>query len=447
MKPVEILLEKKNKTEGLLTVRLTKTDYQPGFEEKLKEYARNAHIKGFRQGKVPSGLIKKMYGKSILADEINNLLNKSISEYIRNNKLNVVGDLMPLSPSIASLDVETLEDVEMQFQIGMADEFKCDINDKIKLTRYRIEVADKVLEETIEDLRKRFAKSSYPDVSEPGDDLMGTVQSEDGSLQCMAFLKYDWLTPEAQKLIPGRKKEDEFEIILPDMVASADYMSRMFSVKREDEEKLTGKFSFKVMSVVRSEPAELNQELFDRVFGKDAATSKEAFVQKVRETIARNYDRESDAFLNHQIEDYLIEHTKINLPENFLRNWLKSVNENKITDEVLEKEFPDFLRSLKWSLIKKKIAEDNQISVKTEEVSERAAGLLIQEFGASEALMSQLDKLVSNYLTHENGRNFNRLYDQIQLEKIMGSIREKIKITEKTVSLEEFRKLTEKHSH
>ncbi len=114
---------------------------------------------------------------------------------------------------------------------------------------------------------------------------------------------------------------------------------------------------------------------------------------------------------------------------------------------MLEKEFPDFLRSLKWNLIKKKIAEDNQITVKTEEVSERAAGLLIQEFGASEALMSQLDKLVSNYLTHENGRNFSRLYEQIQLEKIMGAIKDKIKLSEKTVSLEEFRKLTEKHSH
>ncbi len=444
---MEISLEKKNKTEGLLTIRLTKNDYQPGFEQKLKEYARNAHIKGFRQGKVPSGLIKKMYGKSILADEINEVLNKSISDYIRNNKLNVVGDLMPLSPSLSSLDVDALDDVEMKFHIGLADEFRCEINDKIKLTRYRIEVADKAVEEAIEGLRKRFAKASYPDVSREGDDLMGTIHSEDGSIQSMAFLKYDWLAPAAQKITPNRKKEDEFEIILPDMVASTEYLGRMFSVKAEDEEKLKGKFRFKVMTIVRSEPADLNQELFDRVFGKDVANDEESFLQKVRETIARNYDRESEAFLNHQIEDYLIEHTKISLPENFLRNWLKSANENKVSDEVIEKEFPEFLRSLKWNLIKKKIAEDHQISVKAEEVSERAAGLLIQEFGASEALMNQLDKLVSNYLTHENGRNFNRLYDQIQIEKIMGSIKEKIKITEKTVSLEEFRKLAEKHSH
>ncbi len=303
MKPVEISLEKKNKTEGLLTIRLTKSDYQPRFEEKLKEYARNATIKGFRQGKVPSGLIKKMYGKSILADEINELLNQSIHEYIRNNKLNVVGDLMPLSPSLSSLDVDALDDVEMQFQVGMADEFKCEISDKIKLTRYRIEVTDKAVEETVEGLRKRFAKSTYPEVSQAGDDLMGTILSEDGSVQSMAFLKYDWLTPEAQKLTPGRKKEDEFDIILPEMIASPEYLSRMFAIKTEEEDKLKGKFRFKVMNISRSEPAELNQELFDRVFGKDTATSEEAFLQKVREIIARNYDRETEAFLNHQIED------------------------------------------------------------------------------------------------------------------------------------------------
>lgn len=444
---MEISLEKKNKTEGLLTIRLNRTDYQPRFEEKVKEYARNAHLKGFRQGKVPSGLIKKMYGKSILADEINELLNKHISEYIRTNKLNIVGDLMPLSPSVSSLDIDSLEHVEMQFHVGLADEFKCEITDKIKLTRYRIEVADKAVNETVEGLRKRFARSTYLEISEAGDDLMGSVQSEDGSVQSMAFLKYDWLTPEAQKLTPGRKRDDEFELILPDMVASAEYLSRMFTLKTEDEGKLKGKFRFKVVNIIRSVPAELNQELFDRVFGKDAATTEEAFLTKVRETIARNYDRETEAFLHHQIEDYLIEHTRINLPENFLRNWLKSANEGRLTDDTLEKEFPAFIRSLKWNLIKKKIAEDNQIAVTPEEVSERAAGLLIQEFGTSEALMSQLDKLVSNYLTHENGRNFNRLYDQIQLEKIMGLIKEKIKLTEKSVSLEEFRKLVEKHSH
>ncbi|MCX7636991.1 MAG: trigger factor [Cyclobacteriaceae bacterium] len=444
---MEITLEKKNKTEGLLTIRLAKTDYQQRFEEKLKEYARHAQIKGFRQGKVPSGLIKKMYGKSILADEIQALLNQHVGDYIRNNKLNIVGDLMPLTPSFTPGDVDTLDDIEMQFHIGMADDFKCELSDKIKLTRYRIEVADKAVEETVENLRKRFAKTTYPEISEAGNDLMGSIQSEDGSLQAMAYLKYDWLTPEAQKLTAGRKKDDEIELLLPDMVASPEYLSRMFSVKAEDEEKLKGRFKFKVLTISRSEPAEINQELFDRVFGKDTVTSEEAFLQKIRETIERNYAREAEALLHHEIEDYLIEHTKISLPENFLRNWLKADNEGKITDEVLDKEFPSFLRSLKWSLIKKKIAEEHQVSVATEEVTQRAANMLIQEFGTSEAVMSQLDKLVNNYLTHENGRNFNRLYDQIQLEKIMGIIKDKIKISEKTISFEEFRKIAEKHQH
>ncbi|GIV36823.1 MAG: trigger factor [Cyclobacteriaceae bacterium] len=444
---MEITLSKKNKTEGLLTIRMSRADYLPRFEEKLKEYARHAHIKGFRQGKVPTGLIKKMYGRSIFADEINHLLNQHISEYIKNQKLNVVGDLMPASPGPASWDADTTEEVEMQFHVGLADEFTCELSEKIKFNRYTIEVADQVVQDTVQDLRKRFSKSAYPECSEPGDDVYGTLQSDDGALQCSAYLRYEWLTPEGQQLITGRKKGDELELTLPDIISSPEYIGRMFSVKTEEEDKLKGKFRLKVMGITRMLPAEMNQEFFDRVFGKDVATTEEAFLNKVRETIAANYNRETEAFLHHEIEDHLIKNTKINLPEDFLRNWLKTVNPDKFTDEVLEKEFPAFLRTLKWNLIKKKIAEDHQINVTEEEVANRAANLLVQEFGASEALLSQLDKLVHNYLTHENGRNFNRLYDQLQLEKIMNAIKEKIKLNEKSITLEEFRKMVEKHNH
>jgi trigger factor len=444
---VEITLDKKNKTEGLLTIRLTRADYQPAFEEKLKDYARHARIKGFRQGKVPSGLIKKMYGRAIFADQINELLNRHINTYIQEQKLNVVGDLMPASPGPDTWDADAAEEVKMQYHVGLADDFTCQLSDKIKLTRYRIEVTDKVVEETVEDLRKRFASTVYPEVSEPGDDVFGTLQSDDGALRCTAYLKYEWLTPEGQQKITGLKKDDTTELVLPDMVSAAEYMSRMFSLKAEDEDKLQGKFKLTVAGITRAIPAEMNQEFFDRVFGKDTATTRDAFLSKVRETIAANYNRETEAFLNHQIEDYLLAHTTINLPEAFLRNWLKTVGGEKLTDEALEKEFPEFLKSLKWRLIKKKIAEDHQITVTEEEVANRAAQLLMQEFGTSEAVLSQLNKLVHNYLTHDNGRNFNRLYDQLQFEKIMGAVKEKINLTEKQITLEEFRKLVEQHRH
>jgi trigger factor len=301
---------------------MARADFLPRFEEKLKEYARHAHIKGFRQGKVPTGLIKKMYGHSIFADEINHLLNKHISEYIKNQKLNVVGDLMPASPGPARWDADTTEEVEMQFHVGLADDFTCELSEKIKLNRYKIEVTDQAVHDAVQDLRKRFSRSTYPERSEPGDDVYGTLQSEDGAQQYSAYLRYEWLTPEGQQLITGRKKDDELELTLPDIISSPAYIGRMFSVKTEEEDKLKGIFRLRVMGITRMLPAEMNQEFFDRVFGKDVATTEEAFLNKVRETIAANYNRETEAFLHHEIEDHLIKNTKINLPEGFLRNWL-----------------------------------------------------------------------------------------------------------------------------
>jgi trigger factor len=441
---VEITLDKKSKTEGLLTVRLARADYQSRVEEKIKEYARRAHLKGFRQGKVPTGLIRRMYGKAIALDEINNLLSRHISEYIREKRLNIVGDPMPLSPTLPTLEWDVVDNIEVHFRIGMADDFTCEISDKIKLNRYRIEVTDKDVEHTIDNLRKRFARSSYPEVSEPGDDLMGNIRSEDGSMQFNGILKYEWLTPAGRELVIGRKKDDEFTITYPDIFESPELAARMMILREEEAVKLQGDFRFKVITIIRTEPAPLTIEFFERVFGKGSASTEEEFRHRVREALTRNHEQQAEEFLHRQIEEHLITHTKISLPEDFLRSWLKSTGEGKITDEVLDREFSDFLRSLKWRLIRKKIMEDNQLWVTDEEVKSRAREILIQEFGNSEALTNQLDNLVINYLSHENGRNYTRLYEQLERTKIMAFITGKIKLQEKAVTAEEFGKIVEK---
>src|SRR5690606_5427379 len=217
-----------------------------------------------------------------------------------------------------------------------------------------------------------------------------------------------------------------------------------------EEEASAGKFILKVNTISRTEPAELNQELFDRVFGKDVATDEKAFTDKIRETIAENYKRETDHFLDHQIEDYFVTHTDINLPDEFLKTWLKTTSEGQITDEVLESEFRDYVRGLKWDLIKNKIADDNAIKVESDEVREKAKDLIISQFGGqafAEQLKDKLDAIADNYLANENGQNFMRLFNQLRSEKIMKHIRDHISIDEKVVSLDEFKKIVAEHRH
>jgi len=194
----------------------------------------------------------------------------------------------------------------------------------------------------------------------------------------------------------------------------------------------------------------VNQELFDKVFGKDAVKNEEEFIAKIKETISENYSRESEHFLEHHIEDYFVANTSIDLPEQFLKTWLKSSSQGQVTDSVLEKEFEDYKRGLKWDLVKNKIAEDNKITVEADEVRAKAKDLIISQFGGqaiASQLSDRLDGIADNYLQNENGQNFMKLYNQLRAEKILRLIREKITVQEKKVSVEEFKKIVEEHKH
>jgi len=227
-------------------------------------------------------------------------------------------------------------------------------------------------------------------------------------------------------------------------------VGNFLGLSKEDAKSKKGKYSFTITSISRVAPASLNQELFDRVFGKDAVKSEEEFITKVKETIAGNYQRETDHLLEHEIQHHFVDNTKIDMPDEFLKTWLKNSGGEKITDDVLSKEFTQYKDSLKWDLIKNKIAEDLKITVEAAEVKEKAKQMFLEQFGGqafAAQLGDKLDAIADNYLSDQEGKNFMRLYDQLRSEKIMKAIRETISITEKPVSLDEFRKIVEKHNH
>lgn len=448
---LEITLDKQNGTEGLIKIKLSQPDYQQKVEEKVRDYARKANLKGFRQGKVPMGVIKQMFGKSILVDEVNHLLSHKISDYIKENKLRIIGDPLPNHEKASSINWDTDHEFEFEYQIGMVGDFTYDLSQKVKVNSYPIETDDKVIEETITDLRKRFGKISYPEISEPGDNLTGELHAADDSVKKeSAFIPTDKLSKKALSQFTGKKKDDTIEFEAGTIFEKESDAVQFLELPNEELKNNKEKLKFKITTISRVEPAEFSAELYDRVFGKDVATTEEEFINKVKETVTGNYARETEHFLDHHIEDYYIGHTTINLPETFLKTWLKATSKGEITEEVLTKEFEAYLRSLKWDLIKSKIAEDHNIQVEAEEVKSRARQLIISQFGGpaiAGQLMDKLDAITDNYLSHENGQHFMRLYNQLRNEKILKLIREKIKITEKKVSLDEFRKIVEEHRH
>lgn len=450
---MEITLDKKNNTEGLIKIKLSQGDYQPQLEQKIKDHAKKATIKGFRQGKVPNGVIQKMFGKSLLVEEVNHLLSHKLSDYIKENNLKIIGDPLPNHEKSQAIDWDTQKDFEFEYQIGLVDDFKYELSQNVKVKSYKIELDGKVIEDTMTDLKKRFGEVSYPDASESGDNLFGELLQKDTDFKKEnVFISLDKVEKKELANFVGKKKEDEVEFDISKIFSDKSEIAQLLGITEEEEEAMNakGSYIFKINTLSRTEPAEINQELFDKIFGKDAVKSEEEFINKVKETIGENYKRETDHFLEHHIEDYFLEHTKINIPDQFLKNWLKASSKGEVTDNILEKEYKDYARGLKWDLIKNKIADDNTIKIEAEEVRNKAKDMIIAQFGGpafAEQLKDKMDSIADNYLSNENGQNFMKLYNQLKNEKILTHLKNNISFDEKKVSVEEFKKIVEEHKH
>lgn len=441
---MDITLDKKSSTEASIKVTLKESDYQPNVEEKVKEYAKKANIKGFRPGKVPAGLVRKMYGKSIVVEEINSILSKSLSEYIKENGIQLIGEPLPNMEKAAQIDWDNQKEFEFDYAIGMVDEFSYDLSKKQKVNSYTIELDKKSLNETLDNVRKQFGTTTNPEVAEAGDSFYGELKQIDGELSNEGLINWDDLDKKEQKTFTGAKPGDVIELDIQKAFKDEHTLAHLLDVGHDKAKELKGKFQFTVKNINRTEPAEMNQDFFDKVFGKGIVNNEEEFTNKVKQTVEENYKRETEYFLDKKIKDHYVETTKIEIPQEFLKDWLIRSNEGKVTQEDVDREFDEYVKSLKWDLIKNKIAEDNNVKVENEEVKDKAKSLILQQLGgpgAADQLKDHLDAFADNYLKGENGENYMRIFTEVRDAKILNFIKEQITITDKKVDLEEFKKI------
>lgn len=449
---MNISLHQQSETDAIITLKLDESDYQLKVSTKLKEYAKKANIKGFRQGMVPAGVVKKMVGKSILMEEINHIISHSITDYIKEKKIKVLGDPMPYQERQPTIDWDFQKDFEFVFQVGMAADFKVDLSPNVNISKYKIEVDDAVLQETLAKTRERYSKPNYSEIeiSEVTDILYGEIENANEEAKKNSSIIIRKVKASEQSKFIGLKKDDIIEFDALQILEDAEDQAAALGLGPGELDGVDGKVSVKITFVNRTVPAEFNQELFDQVFGKDAVSTEEDFINKVKESIAVNYERETDHLLDHEIDHHLMDTTSVNLPDEFLKRWLKITGDGTITDDVLDKEFNDYKKSIKLDLIKAQIAEENNIKVETKEVQERAKMMVLSQFGGQTyamQLMDRMDSIAENYLKGNNGQNFMKLYNALRTEKIMSAIKSLITISEKQVSLEEFKKEVDAHRH
>lgn len=446
---MDITLEKASDTNASLKITLTPADYKPEVDKKLKDYGRKVQLKGFRPGHVPASLVQKMYGKSILVDEINSMLSKTVSQYIRENKLQVVGDPVPDRELADNIDWDNQSDFAFSYTLGLASEFDIDFNDLPSVTQYDILAGDAEIASTIADLQQRFHNHAHGEEVNDGDTIYGELKAVDGEFSAKTAFPMNQMAEDAKGQFVGRKKGEVVTFVLEQAFPDEKARANATGVKKEEAAELTGEFTFEVDDITRHEPAELNQEFFDKVLGVGAVSDEEQFRVKVAEIIKGNYGREAVQLLRLDIEKTLLENTPILLPDEFLKNWLFEVNEGKFTPEQIEEQYDDFTKSVKLQLIKNKIADKADIKVEFEDVLAATRVMVREQFGfaggENEEMNQTIDRIARNYLLDEknNGQNYTSTFNRVFDDKVIDYAKSQLTIVSQDISVDEFKALVE----
>ncbi len=441
---MEVLLEKSSPTTASLKVMLTKEDYQPKVDKTIKDYAKKANLKGFRPGKVPSHVISRMYGKSILVDEVNHLLSHAVTDYIRDNKIPVVGDPLPNRDKADAIDWDTQSEFEFVYDLGMATDFEVNFSDIPAVPHYTINVDEKEVETSITNLRERFTDSTHPEVSEEGDMLYGELKQEATEFTTKTAIPTKRVKEGERSKFVGAKKEDEIVFDIQGTFEDEAAIAHVTGKKKEDVSELSGEFTLVVEDITRSVPAELNQELFDKVLGPGKAESEEQFREQVAVIISENYARESEALLRRDIEKTLLDSIAIEVPEDFLKNWLERSNEGKFSREEIEKQFADFEKSLKLSLIKNRVADTFDVKVEYPEILEYTKQMVRGQFGmygGDNSMDEVIDRVAIGYLSDKEKDNYSSMFNQVFDMKVLDVLRSQVVTEEKTIEVSEFEKI------
>ena len=440
---MDITLEKQNPTSARLRVKLAEADYAPGVEAQVKEYSKKAQIKGFRPGKVPAGMIRKMYGKSLLVDAINKLLHESVNNYIKDNKIKILGE--PLPERIENIDWDTQKEFDFSYELGLLPEFELNLGEMATVEGYKVEVDEDTINEAYEHMQRQFGKTENPEVSEANDYIFGELQQVDGDFKTTTLVPLNKLKAN-QDLFIGKKKGDVITFNLMEAFGNdVNAVANVTGAGKEKAAELSGNFEFTIDNISRTEAAPIDQEFFDKIFGPEAVKSREEFDAKVKETIEENYKAEADKVLNHKIVDKIVNETQIEVPREFMKKWLLAANEGKLTAEQIEENIENYERELKWSMIRNKIVEENGLKVTNEEVVNRTKEKMLAQFNlpeVSEEMMESMNQFADSYLRQDNGKNYLNEYEAILAEKVIETLKEKMTVVEKTVTAEEFRNMT-----
>jgi trigger factor len=432
---------------AIVNITIAPEDYTPRVEKALKEQAKKANLPGFRKGMVPVSHMKRMYGKSILVEEINNMLNDTLSNYLKDNNVEVLGQPLPVMDDTKEFKWDNTDEFEFNYELGLAPKVDIEISSKDKFTQYNVKADEETLAARIKNIRKSYGKMTNPEVAAEGDVLYADLVqlAPDGSvfeggINSTGSIRLDLITDKKiLKSLVGLKKDAVVELdIQKAFDQNETVIAKLLNIGEDDAKDLKSNFQVTVKNVNRLEESDLNQEFYDKVFGEGIVTDEDGFKTKITEEIESMFQQDADRKLQNDIYGQLTEQTKMKLPDAFLRKWLKATNE-KLTDEELEQGYADFAKNLKWTLIENKIITENEIKIEYKDVFETAKQRLDAQFRMYSPQPMPEDQLAQYTATFlQEKENANRIFDEVKALKVFEYIKNTSTIDKKDITYDKF---------
>ncbi|TVZ56716.1 trigger factor [Lutibacter sp. Hel_I_33_5] len=434
---MNITKENVDALNAVVKVDIVADDYQEKVTKVLQDYRKTANIPGFRKGHVPMGMVKKQYGKSIMIDEVNKLLQDSLNKFLTEEKLDILGNPLPRIQDDFNWDADKFS---FEFELGLAPEFDVNLKSKKKVTQYNIVAKDDLIDKELENLRSRYGKMSTKDEVVEGANVTGTFVNEEKEINKKSTISLKDIKGKSNlKKFIGTKVGDVLELKTKGLFADEHKLQGALGVSHDDIHGLDIKVSFTIEEITETELADLDKELFDKLFVDGSVNTVTELRAKIKEDAEKQFLQQGDQQLLNAITEHLVENTKFDLPAEFLQKWLQTAGEKELTLEEATEEYSKSEKGLRYQLIEGKIMKDNDIKLDYAELQDYAKGFIrsqMAQFGNMNPEEKELDDIAGRILS--NQEEAKRLQEQLMSNKLLAFYKENMSFKKKELSYEDF---------
>ena len=434
---MDITRENTDALNAVVKVDIIADDYQPKVDKILVDYRKKADIPGFRKGHVPMGMIKKQYEKSVMIDEVNKLLQDSLNKYLTEEKIEILGNPIPRSQENFTWDTKNFS---FEFELGLVPQFEVNLTSKKKITQYVINADDSLIDKEVENLQSRYGKMSAVDIINENTNVTGTFVNEEKEIENKSTINLTDLKGKTNlKKFVGSKVGDVIELKTKSLFSDDSKLMGALGLSNEEVEGLNIKVLFTIEETTEIELADLDQELFDKLFTDGSVKSVTELRNKIKEDAEKQFLQQADQQLLNSVTEFLIDNTSFDLPSEFLQKWLATAGEKQLTPEEAAEEYNKSEKGLRYQLIQEKILKENDIKLDYEELKEYAKGFIrtqMAQFGNMNPEDAELDDIANRILG--NQEEAKKLQDQLMSQKLMTFYKEKMTFKTKKVTYEGF---------